>query len=88
MKNPRFRLGMVFPTADHFRKVIREYSIISNKGIRFKRNENRRIRLFVKKAACWLCSLHQSVMTSLISLWLLRYLMMSILVAECSKANA
>ena len=88
MKNPRFRLGMVFPTADHFRKVIREYSIISNKVLGSREMKTEEYGLFVKKAACWLCSLHQSVMTSLISLWLLRYLMMSILVAECSKANA
>lgn len=53
MVNPRFKLGMVFPSADDFKKAIREYAILSNRSIRFTRNESRRVRAVCKSGCSW-----------------------------------
>ena len=44
MKNPVFKLGMVFPDAASFKAAIREYAIQQGKNIYFKKNDKNRVR--------------------------------------------
>ena len=44
---------MVFPTANDFMNTVREYSIMTNRGIKFKRNENRRIMAVCQENCPW-----------------------------------
>ena len=49
----RFKSGVVFPTADDFRNAVCEYSIMSNRGIKFKMNENRRVKVVCQENCTW-----------------------------------
>lgn len=54
MENPQFLLGMVFPSSEDFKKAVREYAILANRSIVFKKNENRRVKAVCKASCPWL----------------------------------
>ena len=52
--DPEFRLGMVFPTIEHFRKAVKEYAIMSKRNVQFVRNEKHRVRVKCTGSYPWM----------------------------------
>lgn len=50
-----FRVGKVYANPDEFRNAVREYSIVSRRGIVFKKNERRRVRAVCRPSCPWTC---------------------------------
>lgn len=53
MKNPYFKVGMLFDSPQTFREAVREYSILNNKDIKFKKNDKWKIRVKCDEPCTW-----------------------------------
>ena len=50
----KFKLGMVFPTAEDFRKAVKEQAILSKRDIHVVRNENHRVKVKCTGTCRWM----------------------------------
>ncbi|KAL5566925.1 hypothetical protein UlMin_030089 [Ulmus minor] len=62
MKNPTFKLGMTFDSADTFRKAIRAHAIKHKRDVKFKVNDKDRVRAVRNSNGCeWIVGMAQQV---------------------------
>ncbi|KAK0590542.1 hypothetical protein LWI29_028567 [Acer saccharum] len=52
MQDPTFKVGMLFGTADIFRNTIRAHAVKHMRDVKFKKNDQHRIRAVCKSEAC------------------------------------
>ncbi|XP_062011844.1 uncharacterized protein LOC133728443 [Rosa rugosa] len=51
MKNPKFKLGMVFADSVVFKKAVRKHAVLTRKELRFVRNERHKVKVICKTSA-------------------------------------
>ncbi len=54
MRDPKFKVKMVFPSFDVFKKAVRAYSVVQRQPVDFKKNDKRRVRVVCKAGCPWL----------------------------------
>ncbi len=54
MKDPKFKLKMVFPSFDMLKKAVRAYSVKNRQPVDFKKNDNRKVRVVYRNRCPWL----------------------------------
>ena len=52
MQDLEFKVGMLFGTADIFRKAIRAHAVKHRRNVKFQKNDKHRVRAVCKSEAC------------------------------------
>ena len=53
MRDPKFVIGMIFPTCDMLKRAIKAYAILSHKEVKLVKNDKARVRTKCVEGCPW-----------------------------------
>ena len=53
MRDPKFEIGMIFPTLDSFKRALKEYSIVKHRAVRLVKNDKGKVRAMCLDGYSW-----------------------------------
>ena len=54
MRDPKFTIGMTFPSRDSFKRALKEYSILKHRAVKLVKNDKQRVRAKCVEGCSWI----------------------------------